>query len=174
MLGNSLTFPTVFVHDLNVHLGLDMAVEMMNSFKLYPTKFTLIGSLSGVDPHVIFQIVTRAEFLVAHFTVVLLGLVFLLDMTPEVGGRPRSEATLLTKIPLAKVQRPMGVKLAGVGEAFITDVAGKILLIPVAHHVELEVLSFHEPLVTRLTVPGLHLMNLLHVLYEISCCGKCL
>ena len=68
----------------------------------------------------------------------------------------------------------MGVKLAGVGEAFITDVAGKILLIPVAHHMELEVLSLHEPLVTRLTVPGLHLMNLLHVLYEISCCGKCL
>ena len=144
-----------------------MAVEMMNPFKLYPTEFTLIGSLSSVDPHVIFQIVTRAEFLVAHFTVVLLGLVFLLDMTPEVGGRPRSEATLLTQIPLAEVKCPVGVQLTRVGETFITDVTGKILLVTMTHHMKLKILPFHESLVTRLTVPGLHLVNFLHVLYEI-------
>ena len=86
MLGNGLTLPPVFVHNLNVHLGLDVTVEMVNSLELYPAQFALVGSLASVDTHVILQIVARTELLVAHFTVVLLSLVFLLDMTSEVGG----------------------------------------------------------------------------------------
>ena len=95
---------------------------------------------------------------------------FLLDMASKVGGGPRSEATLLTQVSLAEVERPVSIKLPGVGETLVADITSEILLVPVTHHVKLKILPLHESLITRLAIPGLHLVNLLHVLHEISSC----
>ena len=61
-----------------------------------------------MNPHVILQVVARAETLVTNITGVLPRLVSRLHVAAQVGGRSRPVAALLAEEPLAEVESPVG------------------------------------------------------------------
>ena len=68
MLWDLVTFPPVLVHHVNVHLGLDVAVQMVNPLESDKTEFTSIGRLSRVYSQVILEIVSRTELFTTDVT----------------------------------------------------------------------------------------------------------
>ena len=68
-----------------------------------------------------------------------------LDVSSEVGGRSGSISAVLAQEPLTKMQRPVAVQLAWVGERLVADVTSKVLSSFMRHEVILIILSFHEP-----------------------------
>ena len=64
--GDGMTFASALLHNIQVHLRLNMAVQMVHTFKLYSTQFTFIWGFSSVDTLMISQVVARTELFIAE------------------------------------------------------------------------------------------------------------
>ena len=136
-MGDRVAFPPTLVHDVQVHLRLYVAVQVVHALELHTTQFTLVWGLASVDSLVISKVVPGAKLFLAQFAGVAPGLVFRLNMTPQIGRRPRSVATFLTQEPLAKVQCAVCIQLTRIAETLVANVTGEVLLVAMTHQVKL-------------------------------------
>ena len=79
-----MTFASALLHNIQVHLRLNMAVQMVHTFKLYSTQFTFIRCLPCVYSQVVPQVISRAELLTTEITNMASCLVLGLHVASEV------------------------------------------------------------------------------------------
>ena len=80
-----MALSSALLHDIQVHLRLNVAVQMVHPFELHSTQFAFIWGFSSVYALVVSQVVAGAELLVAEIASVASCLVFTSHMSAKIG-----------------------------------------------------------------------------------------
>ena len=79
-----MAFASALLHDIQMHLRLNVAVQVVHPLELHSTQFAFIWGFSSVYALVVSQVVTRAELLVAEIASVASCLMFTSHMSSKI------------------------------------------------------------------------------------------